>query len=87
MDPNEPVYCICSQVSYGEMVGCDNPSCDHGGHLNRNGQKYGCENTKDGELRFIFVFLEIFPRGSKEKRRNDLNDREEAVLRYDWLLS
>lgn len=30
MDPNEPVYCICMQVSYGEMVGCDNPSCENG---------------------------------------------------------
>lgn len=30
VDPNEPVYCICMQVSYGEMVGCDNPSCDNG---------------------------------------------------------
>ncbi|XP_063073604.1 inhibitor of growth protein 3 isoform X3 [Engraulis encrasicolus] len=26
-DPNEPRYCICNQVSYGEMVGCDNPDC------------------------------------------------------------
>lgn len=24
-DPNEPKYCICNQVSYGEMVACDNP--------------------------------------------------------------
>ncbi|XP_015771599.1 PREDICTED: inhibitor of growth protein 3-like [Acropora digitifera] len=24
-DPNEPRYCLCNQVSYGEMVGCDNP--------------------------------------------------------------
>lgn len=23
-DPNEPKYCICNQVSYGEMVACDN---------------------------------------------------------------
>ena len=23
-DPHEPRYCICNQVSYGEMVGCDN---------------------------------------------------------------
>lgn len=22
-DPNEPRYCYCNQVSYGEMVGCD----------------------------------------------------------------
>lgn len=24
VDPNEPTYCICNQVSYGEMIGCDN---------------------------------------------------------------
>lgn len=23
-DPNEPRYCLCNQVSYGDMVGCDN---------------------------------------------------------------
>jgi hypothetical protein len=23
-DPNEPRYCVCNQVSYGDMVGCDN---------------------------------------------------------------
>lgn len=26
-DPNEPRYCICDQVSYGDMVACDNPKC------------------------------------------------------------
>ncbi|XP_052278738.1 inhibitor of growth protein 3-like [Dreissena polymorpha] len=26
-DPNEPRYCLCNQVSYGEMVGCDNDDC------------------------------------------------------------
>ncbi|XP_069190532.1 inhibitor of growth protein 3 [Procambarus clarkii] len=26
-DPNEPRYCICNQVSYGDMVACDNPKC------------------------------------------------------------
>ncbi|XP_038067203.1 inhibitor of growth protein 3-like [Patiria miniata] len=26
-DPNEPRYCLCNQVSYGEMVGCDNSNC------------------------------------------------------------
>jgi len=25
VDPNEPKYCLCDQVSYGEMIGCDNP--------------------------------------------------------------
>lgn len=30
-DPNEPRYCLCNQVSYGDMVGCDNDdvSVDH----------------------------------------------------------
>lgn len=23
-DPNEPKYCLCNQVSYGDMVACDN---------------------------------------------------------------
>ena len=27
VDPNEPTYCLCHQVSYGEMVGCDNGDC------------------------------------------------------------
>lgn len=26
-DPNEPRYCICNQVSYGDMVACDNGDC------------------------------------------------------------
>lgn len=27
VDPNEPTYCTCHQVSYGEMIGCDNLDC------------------------------------------------------------
>lgn len=27
VDPNEPTYCLCRQVSYGEMIGCDNMDC------------------------------------------------------------
>ncbi|KAL8566258.1 hypothetical protein ACOMHN_046759 [Nucella lapillus] len=26
-DPNEPRYCLCNNVSYGDMVGCDNDDC------------------------------------------------------------
>ncbi|ELU06105.1 hypothetical protein CAPTEDRAFT_227494 [Capitella teleta] len=29
VDPNEPTYCLCHQVSYGEMIGCDNPDCGY----------------------------------------------------------
>ena len=27
IDPNEPTYCICQDVSWGEMIGCDNNDC------------------------------------------------------------
>lgn len=27
VDPNEPVYCTCRQIAYGEMIACDNDSC------------------------------------------------------------
>ena len=27
VDPNEPTYCYCNRVSFGEMIGCDNPDC------------------------------------------------------------
>ena len=27
IDPNEPLYCICRTVSYGDMVCCDNDDC------------------------------------------------------------
>ena len=27
VDPNEPTYCLCHQVSFGEMIGCDNLEC------------------------------------------------------------
>lgn len=29
INPSEPVYCFCRQVAYGDMVGCDNPDCEH----------------------------------------------------------
>ncbi|KAK8854724.1 hypothetical protein IAR55_003463 [Kwoniella newhampshirensis] len=28
-DPNEPRYCYCHQVSYGEMIGCENEECPY----------------------------------------------------------
>lgn len=27
VDPNEPTYCLCDQISYGEMICCDNDLC------------------------------------------------------------
>ncbi|KAF6837330.1 PHD finger domain-containing protein [Colletotrichum plurivorum] len=28
IDPDEPRYCVCNGVSYGEMIACDNESCE-----------------------------------------------------------
>ncbi|TPX43701.1 hypothetical protein SeLEV6574_g04903 [Synchytrium endobioticum] len=28
IDPNEPLYCLCNQVSYGNMIACDNDDCE-----------------------------------------------------------
>eukprot|EP01125_Pyxidicula_operculata_P021908 TRINITY_DN874_c0_g1_i1.p2 TRINITY_DN874_c0_g1~~TRINITY_DN874_c0_g1_i1.p2 ORF type:complete len:171 (+),score=17.40 TRINITY_DN874_c0_g1_i1:699-1211(+) len=27
VDPNEPLYCTCRRVSFGQMIGCDNKDC------------------------------------------------------------
>jgi hypothetical protein len=27
-DPDEPTYCLCKEVSYGDMVACDNKDCE-----------------------------------------------------------
>jgi hypothetical protein len=29
IDPNEPIYCSCRRVSFGQMVGCDNDACKY----------------------------------------------------------
>ncbi|TFK52000.1 hypothetical protein OE88DRAFT_1658747 [Heliocybe sulcata] len=35
-NPDEPRYCFCNQVSYGEMIACDNEDCE------REWFHYGC---------------------------------------------
>ena len=27
VDPDEPTYCVCNSISYGDMIGCDNDDC------------------------------------------------------------
>ncbi|XXG83285.1 hypothetical protein AAC387_Pa10g1076 [Persea americana] len=29
-DTNEPTYCVCNQVSFGDMIECDNDDCEGG---------------------------------------------------------
>jgi len=54
IDPNEPTYCICNQVSYGEMIGCDNAECpiewfhfNCVGLTNKPKGKWYCERCSD----------------------------------------
>ncbi len=28
IDPNEPLYCLCRQFAYGDMIACDNEDCE-----------------------------------------------------------
>ncbi|CAM9307152.1 unnamed protein product [Discosporangium mesarthrocarpum] len=42
VDPNEPVYCLCKQVAFGDMVGCDNPECQDGDEW----YHFGCVDLK-----------------------------------------
>ncbi|KAG0570732.1 hypothetical protein KC19_6G183700 [Ceratodon purpureus] len=44
VDPNEPTYCYCGQVSYGEMIACDNSEvrvlcCLYIGHVSLHSWK------------------------------------------------
>ena len=52
VDPNEPTYCLCHQVSYGEMIGCDNPdvSTEKREHLKNSSSIFNC-------FHFLFFFL------------------------------
>lgn len=36
IDPNEPVYCYCRQVSFGEMVACDNDDVSNDSETKNN---------------------------------------------------
>ena len=33
IDPHEPVYCMCRQVAFGNMIACDNPQVTIGSLL------------------------------------------------------
>ncbi|KZT25131.1 hypothetical protein NEOLEDRAFT_1133881 [Neolentinus lepideus HHB14362 ss-1] len=66
-NPDEPRYCFCNQVSYGEMIACDNPDCErewfHYGCVDLTVPPRGrwfCRECKDASTR---------PRKGRKKRR------------------
>lgn len=48
IDPNEPVYCICRQIAYGDMIACDNEECAV------EWFHYSCVNLKSKPLKSWF---------------------------------
>ncbi|KAL7681853.1 putative inhibitor of growth histone-binding protein [Plasmopara halstedii] len=53
IDPNEPIYCSCRRVSFGQMVGCDNDDCKYEwfhfgcvGLMDQPAGKWYCQDCK-----------------------------------------
>lgn len=56
INPSEPRYCYCNDVSYGEMVGCDDEECEKEWfHLDCAGLKVAPRSN--GELQFPSIYL------------------------------
>ncbi|CAH1733357.1 unnamed protein product [Aphis gossypii] len=63
VDPNEPKYCLCQQVSYGDMICCDNPECSiewfHFECVNlttKPKKKWFCPNCKKTDKKKLAIF-------------------------------
>ncbi|KAL8171465.1 hypothetical protein V2J09_023269 [Rumex salicifolius] len=54
VDPNEPTYCFCNQVSFGEMVACDNPDC------RIEWFHFGCVGLKDQPKGHTMFYMIVF---------------------------
>jgi len=77
IDPDEPTYCLCDQVSYGEMIGCDNDLCPiewfHFNCVQLNGKPKGkwfcpkCRGDKPTVMKPKAQFLKELERFNKEK--------------------
>jgi hypothetical protein len=74
IDADEPTYCYCNGVSYGEMVACDADGCaKEWFHLDCVGLKVAPKGNGESSLPFIVVF----------PYHSDLKQRK----REDWLLT
>jgi hypothetical protein len=67
IDPNEPVYCVCRRVSYGNMIACENPDCltewFHFACMNLTSEVSCCLHCILGlsNLEFPFSLCYLFP--------------------------
>ena len=77
IDPDEPTYCLCDEVSYGEMIGCDNDLCPiewfHFNCVNLSGKPKGkwfcpfCRGDKPTVMKPKAQFLKDLDKYNKEK--------------------
>ena len=77
IDPDEPTYCLCDQVSYGEMIGCDNDLCPiewfHFNCVQLGGKPKGkwfcpkCRGDKPTVMKPKAQFLKELEKYNKEK--------------------
>lgn len=77
IDPDEPTYCLCDQISYGEMIGCDNDLCPiewfHFNCVQLTGKPKGkwfcpkCRGDKPTVMKPKAQFLKELERFNKEK--------------------
>lgn len=77
IDPDEPTYCLCDQVSYGEMIGCDNDLCPiewfHFGCVQLQGKPKGkwfcpkCRADKPTVMKAKALFLKELEKYNKER--------------------
>jgi len=77
IDPDEPTYCLCDQVSYGEMIGCDNDLCPiewfHFNCVQLTGKPKGkwfcpkCRGDKPTVMKPKAQFLKELEKFNKEK--------------------
>lgn len=65
VDPNEPTYCLCNRVSFGNMVACDNDSCP------REWFHYECVGLLDAPVGKWYCpeCAPLFARGALQKKR------------------
>ncbi|VDL77168.1 unnamed protein product [Nippostrongylus brasiliensis] len=54
VDPNEPTYCFCHQVSFGQMVACDGPSCKN------EWFHFQCVGLTSSPVGFATVFVDLW---------------------------
>jgi inhibitor of growth protein 4 len=67
IDPNEPVYCVCRQFAFGEMISCDAPDCGEWFH-------FPCVG-----LTAIPKVKWLCPECTRQKRRQKRQEKQEKI--------